>query len=61
LKLFMEVCEIGISEFETSDLEFIRDFCLGVNKQLINESYAKLPMPSMRKQNVIADGRRAWA
>jgi hypothetical protein len=60
LTLFGKICEVGIKNFSAADLEFIRDFCLGVNRQLINESYGRIPMPSTRKDRFSSDGQRAW-
>jgi hypothetical protein len=61
LTLFGNIYSVGVAKFEKSDLEFIRDFCLGVNRQLINESYSKLPSPTVRKERVAINGQRAWA
>lgn len=46
LQLFAKVASIGLNKFNDSDLKFIRDFCLGLNAQLVNEAYGRIPLPS---------------
>ena len=55
LRLFARVASIGLDKFDDGDLNFIRDFCLGLNTQLINEAYSRIPHPST------ARNRQLWA
>jgi hypothetical protein len=46
LKFFAKIATIGLDKFDEDDLIFIRNFCLGLNTQLVNEAYSRISMPS---------------
>ncbi|MBY5533635.1 hypothetical protein HFO58_10720 [Rhizobium leguminosarum] len=45
LDLFLKIYKLGLKPMQPEDLEFARDFCLGLNRQLIDEAYGRTPEP----------------
>lgn len=46
LSLLLRVSQIGLSAFEPEQLTFIRDFCLGLNRDFVAETYGRISRPA---------------
>ena len=49
LQLLLRVDSVGLRNFGKSDLEFIRDFCLGLNRGFVSEAFGRIPSPPLAK------------
>jgi hypothetical protein len=45
LDLLVQVAQAGLTNFSQDDLECIRDFCLGLNRELVSEVANRIPEP----------------
>jgi hypothetical protein len=57
LELLFKVNSAGLNNFSKPNLEFIRDFCLGLNRELVAEAFGRTPEPPLarlRNQNLTA-------
>ncbi|NTF43893.1 hypothetical protein [Rhizobium rhizogenes] len=55
LELLFAVNSAGLHNFSSSNLLFVRDFCLGLNRELVGEAFGRTPEPAMargRKQKL---------
>ena len=54
LELLLKVNSVGLTKFTADDLNFIRDFCLGLNQSFVLEAFSRIPEPPLarsRQQN----------
>jgi hypothetical protein len=49
LTLLLLVDRAGLSNFSPDQLSLIRDFCLGLNRELVSESYNRTPEPQLSR------------
>jgi hypothetical protein len=49
LSLLFLIDSAGLSQFSSDKLAIVRDFCLGLNRQLVSESYSRVPEPPMAR------------
>ncbi|SFM29571.1 hypothetical protein SAMN03159423_0471 [Bradyrhizobium sp. NFR13] len=49
LNLLLAVDDIGVRQFENEQLAIVRRFCLGLNRELVSESYNRLPEPPLAR------------
>jgi hypothetical protein len=49
LSLLFLVDSVGLSQFSPDKLAIVRDFCLGLNRELVSESYNRVPEPPMAR------------
>jgi hypothetical protein len=49
LSLLFLIDSAGLSQFSPDKLTIVRDFCLGLNRELVSESYNRVPEPPMAR------------
>jgi len=49
LSLLFLIDKAGLSQFPPDKLAIVRDFCLGLNRELVSESYSRVPEPAMAR------------
>jgi hypothetical protein len=49
LSLLFLIDNAGLSQFSPDKLAIVRDFCLGLNRELVSESYNRVPEPPMAR------------
>jgi hypothetical protein len=49
LSLLFTVDSLGVSKFSPDQLAIVRDFCLGLNQELVSESYNRTPEPPLAR------------
>jgi hypothetical protein len=49
LDLLLKVNSVGLTNFSADDLNFIRDFCLGLNQSFVSEAFSKTPEPPLAR------------
>jgi hypothetical protein len=49
LSLLFLIDSVGLSQFSSKKLAIVRDFCLGLNRELVSESYSMVPEPPMAR------------
>jgi hypothetical protein len=49
LELFFSAGSTGLSSLSEADLSLIRDFCLGLNRELVSEAYGRTPEPPLAR------------
>lgn len=40
----------NLSKYNSEELSFLRDFCLGLNKELVSEAYHRVPEPPLARK-----------
>jgi hypothetical protein len=49
LNLLLLIDSAGLSHFSQEQLSIVRDFCLGLNRELVSESYNRTPEPPLSR------------
>ena len=49
LELLLKVNSVGLTKFSPDDLNFIRDFCLGLNQSFVSEAFSRTPEPPLAR------------
>jgi hypothetical protein len=49
LSLLFLIDSAGLSQFSREQLAIVRNFCLGLNRELVSESYSRVPEPPMAR------------
>jgi hypothetical protein len=47
LELLIQVNSVGLTKCSADDLNFIRDFCLGLNQSFVLEAFSRTPEPPL--------------
>jgi hypothetical protein len=43
VELLAKVHSLGLNNFSNSQIEILREFCLGINRELVSEAYERVP------------------
>jgi hypothetical protein len=49
LNLLLAIHQLGVKQFNEEQLSIVRRFCLGLNRELVSESYNRAPEPPLAR------------
>jgi hypothetical protein len=49
LSLLLKIDRLGVKQFNEDQLSIVRRFCLGLNRELVSESYIRVPEPPLAR------------
>jgi hypothetical protein len=49
LNLLLAIHQLGVKQFKEEQLSIVRKFCLGLNRELVSESYSRVPEPPLSR------------